>query len=63
MGRQNSSLLQENDKTPRTGGHDSDNGEDGSASHVRPGDQADVISDLKEFIRMENERSNRALTE
>ena len=67
MGRQkrknNSPLLKETGKTPRTGEHDSDDAEDGSASHDRQGDDMDVISDLKEFIRMENERSNRALTE
>ena len=66
MGRQkrknNSPLLKETGKTPRTG-QDSDEGEDGSANQAGPVDEADVISDLKEFIRTENERSNRALTE
>ena len=67
MGRQkrknNSPLLKESGKTPRTGGENSDEGEDESANRAGPGDEADVILDLKEFIRMENERSNRALTE
>ena len=65
MGRQkrknNSPLLKERDKNPRTGEQDSDVGED--ASNVGPGDDADVISGLKDFIRMENERNSKSLTE
>ena len=67
MGKQkrktNSPLLKDDGKNPRLSAEPKDNvGDDVEEGSVQ-GDDADVISDLKKFIRTENARNNKCLAE